>query len=234
LKARPDVLFCFSDFGLKEKQANQHRYLRQWHQDTRGWNEILGPGVQFSALAALPSAVDDFAVHIGDMSLPELRADYISTITLAVRRIEANGALRFAEDVPTYEDWECFARLAATGNAAYMDCETAWNHGHSGPRLTDVDAYAAASARIKIMERTWGQDPSFLARNASVYADRRSQFYQLRARWLLCRGRTSEARADLANAGSGPMTDRLLAHLPGALVHGLLGLRRLARGGRGE
>jgi glycosyltransferase involved in cell wall biosynthesis len=235
LKARPDVLFCFSDFGLKEAETRQHRYLTQWHHDTRGWDEILGPATRFSALAALPAGVNDFAVHIGNIALSELRADYISTITLAVRRIESNGALRFAEDVSTYEDWECFARLAAAGNAAYMDFETAWNCGHSGPRLTDADAYAAASARIKIMERTWGQDPAFLAQHAAAYAERRSQFYRLRARWLLCRGRTSEARADLRRAGSGPMADRVLARLPGTLVRHLLDLRRVVgRRGRGD
>src|SRR5438309_10918597 len=117
-----------------------------------------------------------------------MRADYIATFTLAARRLEAGTALRFAEDVPTYEDWECFARLAAAGKAAYMDCETVWNHGHAGPRLTDADTFVAMSTRIKIMERTWGQDAAFLSKHRAAYTRRLSYFYQARARWLLCRG----------------------------------------------
>jgi glycosyltransferase involved in cell wall biosynthesis len=228
--ACPDVLFCFTDFCLRLGDKEEHHYLEEWHHDTRSWDEILAPGTQFSALASLPPDTADFRVHVGDIYRGEMLRDYIATFTMAARRVAAGAALRFAEDVPTYEDWECFARLAGAGQAAYLDCETAWNHGHAGPRLTDADAFAAASARLTILERVWGRDEKFLANDGADYRRRRREFHQLRARWLLCRGRTREAREDLQQAGAGPLTDRVLAALPGPVVRGLFGLRRLVRG----
>src|SRR5262249_15619884 len=50
-EARPDVLFCFSDFGLRQRDREQRRFLAQWHHDPRGWDEILGPALPYSALA---------------------------------------------------------------------------------------------------------------------------------------------------------------------------------------
>ena len=44
----------------------------------------------------------------------------------------------------------------------------------------------------------------FLARHGDDYARRLSEQYRLRARRLLCQGRTREARADLRRAGAGP------------------------------
>jgi hypothetical protein len=177
----------------------------------------------------LPPGSADFVVHVGDIQLAEMRSDYIATFTMAARRVEAGAALRFAEDVPTFEDWECFGRLAGAGKAAFLDCETVWNHGHAGPRLTDADTYEKISARLTILERVWGQDQAFLAKHGADYALRRGTLYQQRARWLLCRGRTGEARADLRRAGTGPLADRLLARLPGPMARSLFGLRRLLR-----
>ena len=91
----------------------------------RPWDEILAPGVPFSSLARLPAGCGDFRVHIGDMSCREMESDYITTITVAARRVEGVAALQYAEGVPLYEDWECFGRLARAGTAAYLDVETA-------------------------------------------------------------------------------------------------------------
>jgi glycosyltransferase involved in cell wall biosynthesis len=228
-ETRPDVLFCFTDFGVRADQREHSRYLAQWHGDQRGWDQILGAGVAFSTLAPLPPGYAEFAVHVGDIQLAEMRSDYIATFTMAARRRQAGAALHFAEDVPTFEDWECFGRLAAAGKAAYLDCETVWNYGHAGPRLTDADTYEKIFARLTILERVWGQDRAFLAEHGADYALRRNALYQQRARWLLCRGRTREARADLRRAGTGPLADRMLASLPGPVAWGLCGLRRLLR-----
>ncbi len=229
-QARPDLLFCFSDFIVRDNAGQEHRrYLAEWHHDARGWDEILGPGVPFSSLAPLPSGRGDFSVHVGSLYLSEMLADYVATFTMVARRVEAGPALQFAVDVPTYEDWECFGRLAAAGPAAYLDCETAWNHGHTGPRLTDANTYVSTSARLTILERFWGQAPEFLARYSEEYARRRAEQYRARARWLLIQGRMREARADLQRAGHTAMADRVLARLPGPLVRGLFGLRRAFR-----
>jgi glycosyltransferase involved in cell wall biosynthesis len=228
--ARPDVLFCFSDFAVRDQDGQEHRrFLPRWSHDQRSWNDILGPGIPFTSLGPLPSGWSNFAVHVGSLYLPEMMADYVFTATMAARRVEAGAALRFAEDVPTYEDWECFGRLSGRGAAAYLDCETAIQHGHFGPRLTDADVHVNATTRLKLLERVWGQDAAFLARHGTEYAQRRAEQYFLRARWLLCRGRTRAARADLQEAGTAPVSDLVLAQLPGFLVRGLLGLRRAFR-----
>src|SRR5207245_579340 len=67
------------------------------------------------------------------------------------------------EDLPLYEDWECFARLARAGPVAFLDCETAWNHGHLDRRLTDADTLAQARARLTMIRRVWAADAAFLA-----------------------------------------------------------------------
>ena len=49
----------------------------------------------------------------------EMWSDYVATSTTMVRRALAGPALRFAEDVPTLEDRECFGRLAGAGVHAW-------------------------------------------------------------------------------------------------------------------
>ena len=168
----------------------------------------------------------DFKVHIGDMYYLLMVGDYVATISMVSRRLDA---LSFAEHLAFYEDSDCFTRLARAGLAAYLDCETVWQYGHTGPRMTDLDNYVKISSRLDFLERNYGRDTEFLARHRDEYARRLADQYRLRARWLLCRGRTSEARADLRKAGTGPMADRMLAHMPGFLALGILGLRRGVR-----
>jgi hypothetical protein len=229
-RARPELVFCFSDFAVRDSEGQVHRrYLGHWHQDRRPWGEILGPGVPFSSLSALPEGQADFAVHTGSMYLPLLLSDYVATFTVVARRAAAGAVHFFPEDLAFYEDCDYFARLARLGAAAYLDCETAWNHGHTGARLTDTDPYVKLCCRIQFLQRVYGQDADFLARHAPEYERRLADLHHLRARWLLVRGRTREARADLRRALDAPLPERLLALLPGALVRGLFGLRRLAK-----
>src|SRR5207302_2632362 len=115
-------------------------YLARWHNDYRPWDDILAPGLWYSSVATLPEKRADFRVHVGSMYLAEMLSDYVATSTCIVRRVEAGDALRFATDVPVSEDKECFARLAGAGPAAYLDCETSWQWGHGGPRITDANA----------------------------------------------------------------------------------------------
>jgi hypothetical protein len=232
MKARPDVLFCFSNFGVRHDSATETpRYLYNWSKDARGWDEIMGPGVPFSALAPLPVGRGEFHVHVGSLHLVEMESDYILTSTFVVRREQAGDALRFAEDVPTLEDWECFGRVTGAGLAAYLDCDTAWQWGHAGARLTDAGVFKVACARLKILDRVWGADAAFLAQHGESFARRRAAQHLQRAACLIHQGRTGEARCDLRQAGASPLSYRLLAALPGPLVRGLLGLRRALRWG---
>lgn len=227
LQARPDVLFCFSDFVSREDNGIEVRnYLAQWHQDPRPWDEILAPGVPYSGIAPLPEGQADFPIHVGDMFLREMESDYILTSSLMVRRVEAGDALHFAEDLPVSEDKECFARIARAGLGAYMNVELACQWGHGGGRLSVTNTHALTTARLKLLERIWGADPAFLARHGEEHARAVAEQHRKRAQWLLVRGRTQEARADL-RAAHGPLAYRMLARLPGSVVRGMFGLRRL-------
>ena len=229
--ARPELLFSFTDFAVHTANGEvRPRYLSEWHHDPRSWDEILGPGVLYSNLVSLPTSATDFRVHIGDLYPQLLRGDYVATFTVVTRRLAAGANLRFAEDIPLHEDSECFARLARSGQAAYLDVETARNHGHDGPRITDIDLYRGTSARLTMLERVWGSDAAFLAGHRDAYDRRRAELYHMRARWLLSRGRTREARDDLRHAGAAPLPDRMLAALPGFVARGVFGARRLLRG----
>jgi glycosyltransferase involved in cell wall biosynthesis len=226
LAARPDALFVFSDFGVTDRHGGVHRrYLVRWHQDARGWDEILGPGVPYSAHAVLPDGIPDFRVHVGSLYLGELSRAYVLTTSLVARRVEAGDALRFAEDVPTLEDLECFGRLSGRGPAAFFDHETAWQHGHAGDRLSELDSLRRAEANLVVLARVWGSDPEFLAAHGDEYRTVIEALRAGRAADLILLGRLREAREELARMQRPPLGHRLLVGLPGPLVKLLLGLR---------
>ena len=232
LGARPDVLFCFSDFrGCDPRDGIVHQFLRSWHGDPRSWDQILGPGMAYSLLAPLPPGQNDFQVHIGDLSLPEMQSAYISTITLVVRREQAGDALHFAEDVGTFEDLECFGRLVLRGRAAYLDCETSCNYGHESPRLTDAKTLITTTSRLMILERVWGKDAKFLSRYRNEYDKAIAETLCVRARAYLVAGNHLLAREDLCRLPEGgPWLDRIAATLPSPLLQRLLRFRKVARG----
>src|SRR6266851_295823 len=43
MTARPEVLFCFTDFARVFDGRTHKRSIRTWHTDPRGWDEIMGP-----------------------------------------------------------------------------------------------------------------------------------------------------------------------------------------------
>jgi glycosyltransferase involved in cell wall biosynthesis len=232
MEARPNVLFSFSNFARKDEHGVEPNGLWHWHKDPRPWDQILGPGTPYSRIAPLPAGRPDFRVHVGSIYLGEMESDYVATTTCMVRRREAGDALRFADDIRISEDKECFGRLAGAGQAAYLDCETSYQWTHFGPRVTDAGVYDLVCARLKLMERIWGRDDAFMARHGDAYARKWREQVLLKSRWLLVRGRSPEARAELAQIAGSPWEYRALALLPGGVARALLGLRRgLLRGG---
>jgi hypothetical protein len=233
LEARPDVLFCCSDFGLRDaERPDRHHGLAGWHDHLRPWDEILGPGVRYSEIAPLPPGRADFRVHVGSLYDPLLEGGYVAAQTLLVRREEAGDALHFGEDLPTFEDQECAARLARAGRVAYLDCETAWQWGHHLPRLTHADAFQTATARLTIVERIWAKDPAFLAHSELRVSEVLRRNHIIRAKWFIRRGRNAEARAELRRAGGGPMAHRLMAAMPDLVTRGFFRARELVYGRR--
>src|SRR5260221_4153476 len=157
LERRPDILYAFSDFGVRLEDGTEHRnYLTRWLRTPRPLSDIFGPSMPYSSVAPSPAAREDFAVHIGSMYLEEMRNNVVAAFTLMVRKAEAGDALRFAEDLPTCEERPAFRRLARRGQGALFDTETAWQHGHSGFRLTQLPSHVSGSAWLSTLERHSG------------------------------------------------------------------------------
>ena len=229
----PEVIFCFSDFAVREQSGTEaHHFLVRWRDDPRPWSEILGPGIPYSTLADLPAGAADFPVHVGSLYLAEMEQNHVLTSSAMVRREPAGEALRFAEDLRVSEDKECFARLAAVGPAAYLDTETVWQSGHRGPRLTDAGSIELASARLTLLHRIWEQDAAFVERFGTRLQRAIRLQHLLRARCYLARGMMQQARYDLAQVPDCPLTYRLLGVLPGVIMRGGLALRRWIRNQR--
>lgn len=233
MAARPDILFTFTNFAYRSKAGEiDHFTLRNWLGEGESWDQLLGPGRPVSTVFTLPGTVPDFFFYEGDLYRRELLNNYIFTSTLVVRREEAGDALRFAEDLPTYEDWECFGLLARAGKAAFLDCEAAWQHAHGGERLTDADVLKTARTRLKIIERLWGQDDQFMAAHGAEYYRLHGELLRVVARELLRAGRPAEAREALRGALEAPLSYRLLSMLPGPVAKGAVAARRFLMPGR--
>jgi len=230
LEARPDVLFVFSDFAITDDDGTvTRRYLINWHHDPRSWNEILGPGVPYSAQAALADGVPDFPVHTGSLYEGLSARAYVLTSSFVVRRVETGAALHFGEDIPAMEDLECFGRVSRIGPGSFFDCETAWQHGHTGARISGTDHLPSMAANIQVLARVWGADPRFMATHASEYRETVEQLRLARARIFIVKGRLAEARMELAHVVRPSPGMRLLTSLPAPLVTGALALRRRLR-----
>ena len=225
MERRPEVLFCFSDFTARDPGRDTPHFLVHWHKDNRSWDQILGPGERYSGIAPLPPGREDFDVHVGDLYLAEMQRDFVPTFTMMARR-DAGAALHFAEDVPTFEDWECFARLARSGKAAFLACDTAWQCSDADSRLTDADTISRASSRLRILDRVWGADPSFMARHRTEFSEVRQRYLRQRGMARLARGEAREARSDFRQCRGVPIDHRVAAALPDLLLRGALGLRR--------
>lgn len=228
MEARPDLLYCFSDFSMRDASGvEHHRYLRHWPGVDSSVGDLLGPGMPYSSMAPLPEGRPDFLVHIGDLYLPLLQSCLVATQSAMVRRAAGGADFRFGEHVKLCEDWWCFAALARRGPAAYLDCETFRNIGHTGDRITTRETeHRLLSDRLTMTTALWGTDEAFLSEHGSRYRDVLRSLYLRRARWLLSRGRTREARADLRNARHAPLGLRTLSLLPPSIVRSLGELRR--------
>jgi glycosyltransferase involved in cell wall biosynthesis len=225
LQARPDILFCFSDWRDLDSEQHpvyelvSHFHLAYLDQDKSFGENILGPGVPFSSIAPLPEGMDDFMVHIGDLYAKEMERELVSVITLMYRRgSKHRGDLKFPEDLPTREEWEFLGRLARKGLAAYLDCATAIAHRHEGPaliKLDHLDPIAFLNARIKLLERVWGTDIEYLKDHRERYLMVNREVHKSLIREFLRLGRTEEAREEIRKNMNIPMTYRLLSRFPG-------------------
>ncbi len=243
MDAYPQVVFCFSDLLSKLPDGKiVHNVLNLWRNDP--WvgfgdakpslAEILGPGTPFSSIADLPNGCTDFKVHTGNIYAALMEVYYVWASSILIRKGAAGDSLRFARGQHQIcEDWECFARLAKAGPAAYLDCELSVQHVHNGPRLTDVKDIVQATERIKLLHHVWGSDECVLEKYAPRFHNVLKAQHLRRARVLIKEGRMAEAKEDLRVIGGGPWSYRLLTMLPSPLIKGLISVRRKLRGSRG-
>jgi len=164
------------------------------------------------------------------MYVNELSANYINVNTLMLCRQKNGDTLYFAEDTPTYEDWEFFGRLSREGNCAYLDCETACQHSHGGPRLTDAHITECAQARVTIIERVWGKDEEFLKNHGELYKEILDKERLTLIEGLIVRGQVAEARKHIRKMHSkvSPLL-RILSMVPGSIILKLFALKRAVK-----
>jgi hypothetical protein len=143
-----------------------------------------------------------------------------------VRREEAGDALRFPEDVPVYEDFECYARLAQRGLAGFMDCQTAWQRQHSGPRLTDADLIANADTALTIIGRVWGADEAYMTFHRDEFEAVMDAHRDRKFRHLLSTGRRREARDECVQFFHLPWWYRPATYIPDNAMQPMLAIRR--------
>lgn len=221
LAARPDVLFCFSDFqAVTGDGAVHHGFLRHWPHDPRSFRDMFGA----------PERTAGCDVYVGDLYPWQLTGLYVLADTLLVRRAAAGDALHFAEDLRTYEDVECFVRLSGRGTAAYFDVETAQQIDRATGRLSGLPRLTKLRCHLEIIERNYGRDAAFLERHGELY---QRTIDRMRARILrleISRGEFAAARTTLASLHSAPLHLRLLLRLPEAWSRTAIdGYRRVHR-----
>ncbi len=221
LLSASDVLFSFSNFDVfhdhEPERGLSQMQLVSWTGDQRNWDEIIAEGTLYSRFARLPAGRKDFKVHIGSLYHLMLRASYIPAWTSLVRRDIAGEHLRFPEDLPTFEDYDCFIRLSKIGNAAYLDCSTAINHGHRGARLTDTNDLVKIDTRIAIMAKNWGADHEYLLSKRKEYGAVLTQLKINKARLLIFQGHTCIARKEIGDLEGVSAIICMLSMLPGVV-----------------
>ena len=228
MKARPDLLFCFTNYAVRFPDTTIRRFaLESHHGYELNWEEIMGPAKMASTMIELPEGTEDFQCYESDNLYKSLCSNsYICVSTLIVRKKEAGDSFKFAEDTSTAEEWECGARLARKGKSLYLHSESAWIFHHFGKRLTNADMFEYATSRIKFRKRIWGADSDFLKGNQELYDAVLREEKILRVEGFLLQGRSREAREEMSNMGELPFSYRFLAGLPGALTKIILDIRR--------
>ncbi len=228
------LVFCFTDLLAKCADGEiVHNIIEFWRCDeTVGYShahtslpELLGSGTPFSSIAHLPPGRADFDVHIGGLYASLMESYSAWTCSIVVRKELAGSSFYFTNQM-VLEDWECFARLAKVGSAAYLNCEAAVQHVHTDSRLTDASDVKHATARIKLLTDVWGRDERFLEQYARRYQGVLKAQHLRRAKHLFHDGRVADAKDDLKVAGG---WYRLLAALPTSMIRSCIDVRRALR-----
>ena len=203
LERHPDVLFAFTNFGVRlEDGTEEHNSLRWWLRKPEPLDRVFAGGSPTPRSHRCRRS-PDFLIYVASFYLKEMYNNIIPAFTLMVRKAEAEGALGFATDLPTCEEWPAFGQLTRRGRGALLDTETAWQHSHSGVRLTQLPAHVWASAWLSTLERIWGRDPAFLAEHERAYREVTQEAHLMRGVSLIRHGSPLEGAREMRHAGPG-------------------------------
>ncbi len=228
MEARPDLLFCFTNFATRFSDGVIRRFSLETQTNRElNWEEIVGPSKKLSSFMTLPAGLQDYTCHESDNLYKSLcGTSYMSADTMIVRREPAGDSLWFADDTKVAEELECGARLAAAGKGLYIHYESTLVHHHTGEQLVDHSGFDMAASRIVVMQRIWGRDQNFLRHHRSYYEQRLRADRMVRVGGFLVQGRTAEARLEILETNNVPHSYRVLSKLPGGVTKGLLSFRR--------
>jgi len=233
LEKNKDILFSFSNFDVCITKHNNvkiiNKYLANWCRLKSDWEDVFGSGIWYSKYCSMPEGREDFKIYDAKEIYHKLMLNsYIPAWTSVVKYNNLNAPIYFPEDIRLYEDWEFFGKLTRVGNAVYLDCSTAINHGHDGSRLTDADSLTHFNCRIKILERVWERDKEFLKEHKEEYNGIISGQKINRLKYYIKNGDRAKALIEIRHMEKCSLLYKILAHLPVIFVkYGIIIVRRI-------
>ena len=224
MEAREEVLFCFTNFEVEQRDGTViKKYLDRWYRNHATWDEAFDNKYMYSRVAPVPQGLSDFAVYEGNIYRKQLTGFYVLTDTLIVRRVKAGDALKYAEDLRTYEDLECFYRLSQRGQSAFLNVDTVRQLDHPHGRLSQLAHLEKIEARITLLRRIWGSDTEYLKYYSGDYKCELDRLLKQRAGILLSMGRNKMARMSLNEMDKSPCILKYLTFMPPFMT--LVGIR---------
>jgi GT2 family glycosyltransferase len=222
-RKRPEIVLCTTDLTLRYPPGGEEGRPGRIPFPYPGFLErMAGPSIPYTRISRSPEGVPDFQVFIGDLYRAQLQIPCIAADTVMINRGRVGDVLRFPEDVPYHEDFECFSRVAKVGPSAFLDWEGAVMYMDFGPQMTHMNVPIMLGATLKVIERVWGQDPTFLADHGGEYRGTLDSLRKLRVWELISQGDMREARRELSLLDNAPLGYRWMSHLPGALASRLI------------
>lgn len=228
--ARPDLAFSFSNFKSQSHGQTDSGFLRTWQADPRSWEELIAPPIALANVLGPDAPFPEASTYIGSVYLSEMVADMTPTFTVVARRNCLPDSDWFADYVAFHEDWAAFGRLAACGPAAFVDVDTAIQHGHALGRLTQTHDLRKIHGRLSVLQRVWGADPGFVRAHGDAYAAQLRRWRLALIRFLLTLGQTRQARDEIRRTPRTPLRYRMFARLPAPLARGVVTSWRKLRG----
>jgi glycosyltransferase involved in cell wall biosynthesis len=162
MEKNPAIGFLFSDFLISRNDMDTMPHgLKTWYRHPLLWQQVLEDSV-ISTYSGISG--DEIRLYCGKIYRALLWEPYVLPSCALVRTDRLTADVRFATCGPVCTDWEFFARLARTAQAAYMEFDTVINRGgNDRPRLTQTRPAVKAQQRLRMIRSVWKADDEFCA-----------------------------------------------------------------------